>query len=129
MTPGLTPGKQTEVHFQVTEEMCPAFDGHLVHRVCSTWTLVHYMELAGRRILVEHLEPHEEGVGSHVSCDHLAPARIGETVRVMATVAEAGPRVLLCDVVAYRGDRLIARGQTEQKIMPRDVLARILEGR
>lgn len=127
MTPGLIPGKQIELTFAVTEGMCPAFDGHIVHRVCATWTLVQYMEVAGRKLLVQHLEPEEEGVGSHVSCDHLGPARIGETVRVVAVVAKVDHKTLLCDVTAWRGEQLIARGQTEQKILPRTVLKRILE--
>ena len=127
MKDGLVPGIQAEVSFEVTEDMRPIFDDVAVHQVCSTWSLVHYMELAGRRILMQHLEPHEEGVGSHATCDHLAPAKVGRTVRVIATVADASDRELVCEVVAFNGDRLIARGKTVQRIFPRPVLARILQ--
>ncbi len=124
---GLEPGIQEEVNFVVTEDMCPAFDGHVVHRVCATWTIVHYMELAGRRILIQFLEPDEEGVGSHVTCDHLGPAPVGSTVRVIASVADVSDRELVCDVVAFREAKLIASGKTGQRVFPREVLDRILK--
>jgi len=124
--PGLVPGIKAEVAFEVAEDMCPAFDGRVVHHVCATWTLVHFMEVAGRKILIDYLEPDEEGVGSHASCDHLGPAAMGQSVRVVATVAAADARELVCDVTAYRGDRLIATGKTVQRILPRAMLARLL---
>jgi fluoroacetyl-CoA thioesterase len=122
----LIPGISEEVSFVVTEEMCPSFDGRIVHHVCATWMLVHYMELAGRLILIRYLEAHEEGVGSHVSCDHLGPVPVGATVRVVAEVASVTPQELICEVKAYRGERLIATGRTGQKVFPREILERIL---
>ncbi len=126
MKPGLIRGVSREATFEVTEAMCPAFDGQVVHRVCATWTLVHYMELAGRRVLVDFLDPDEEGVGSHVTCDHLAPAPIGTTVRMVATATIVSDRELMCEVMADCGDKRIASGRTVQKIFPRAVLARML---
>ncbi len=124
--PGLAPGVEREVTFEVTREMCPAFDGVVVHQVCATWTLVHFMELAGRRVLIDFLDEGEEGVGSHASCDHLGPAPVGSKVRVVATVTDVTDRELGCDVAAYRGERKIATGRTVQKIFPREVLKRLL---
>jgi predicted thioesterase len=84
------------------------------------------MELAGRMVLVDYLDPYEEGVGSHVSCDHMGPAPVGSMVRVVATAADASERELVCDCVAFRGEHMIAAGKTVQKIMPKAVLERIL---
>lgn len=126
MKDGLIEGVQAEVTFVVTEEMCPGFDGQIVHRVCSTWTLVHQMEVAGRKVLMQFLEPREEGVGTHASCDHLGPAAVGESVKVIATAAEVSERELVCDCVAFRGDRMIAAGKTVQRVYPREVLERLL---
>lgn len=126
MKPELKPGVEREVSFVVTEAMCPAFDGVVVHRVCATWTLVHYMELAGRRVLVDYLEPDEEGVGSSVTCEHAAPAPVGCEVTVRATATRVTDRILDCDVVCFRGERVIARGTTGQRVFPRAVLKRIL---
>lgn len=126
MKEGLVPGTQKEVSYVVTPEMCPVFDGEVVHQVCSTWEIVHYMELAGRMVLLDFLEPHEEGVGSHASCDHMGPAPVGSTVRVVATATDVSDRELACDCVAFRGDRMVAAGKTVQKVFPREVLERIL---
>lgn len=127
MKPGLVPGVQAEVSFVVTEDMRPIFDGVAVHDVCSTWSLVHYMELAGRKVLLGFLEPHEEGVGSQIECDHGGPAKLGRTVRVVATVASATDRELVCDVQATCGDRVVASGKTWQRVFPREALKRILD--
>lgn len=126
MKPGLVPGIQADVTFEVAEDMCPDFEGKVVHHVCATWTLVHFMEVAGRKVLIDFLEPDEEGVGSHASCDHIGPASVGRSVRVVATVAAADERELVCDAAAFCGDRLIASGKTVQRIFPRATLARLL---
>jgi fluoroacetyl-CoA thioesterase len=127
MKPGLTPGTSAEVSFVVTGEMRPIFDDVAVHQVCSTWSLVHFMELASRKLLIDYLEPHEEGVGSHVTVDHFAPVRVGRSVRVVAVAVEATDRKLVCDVDAFAGERKIAAGKTVQNVFPREVLTRILE--
>jgi len=127
MKSGLIPGVQADVGFVVSEDMRPIFDGVAVHDVCSTWSLVHYMELAGRKVLLEYLEPQEEGVGSRVECDHIGPARLGRTVRVVATVTSATDRELVCDVEASCGDRVVATGKTWQRVFPREALKRILD--
>ena len=126
MKSGLAPGVSEELTFVVTEDMCPSFDGHVVHRVCATWTLVHYMEVAGRKVLLQFLEEGEEGVGHHVSCDHVAPALLGSTVRVVATVTDFTDRELTCETKAWRGEHLVATGRTGQRVFPRKMLERIL---
>ncbi|MEE8550040.1 MAG: thioesterase, partial [Gemmatimonadota bacterium] len=67
MKPSLKVGNTAEVTAEVTEDMCPAFDGVVVHRLYSTWSMAHHMELAARKVLAPHLEAHEEGIGSHLS--------------------------------------------------------------
>src|ERR1051325_10544520 len=106
MRPELSPGIGRSVEFVVNDSMRPAFDGIAVHDVCSTWTLAHYFELAGRKVLVDYLEPHEEGVGSHVSVDHVSPARVGRTVRVTAVATLVTDRRLDCEVTARVADRV-----------------------
>ena len=103
-------GNSAEVIITVTQDMCPAFDGVVVHQVYSTWSMAHHMELAARKVLAPHLEDHEEGIGSHLSIDHLAPTPLGETVRVVAVAIEIGPTTLVCDVIAYHGQRIVGKG-------------------
>src|SRR5687768_2751229 len=101
MKSSLRVGNTAEVKITVTQDMCPAFDGVVVHRVYSTWSMAHHMELAARKVLAPHLEEHEEGIGSHLTIDHVAPAPVGHQVRVVAHAVELGPTTLVCDVIAY----------------------------
>jgi len=127
MKPGFEPGIVREITAMVTEEMCPAFDGVIVHRCYSTWSLVHHMEIAARKVLVDFLEADEEGIGSHVSVDHMAPCPVGRTVRVRAELTEASHRRALCEVTAYDGDRLLAKGKQVQAILKKQHLQRLFE--
>ena len=128
MKAGLQPGDSRSVSFSVTEAMCPAFDGVIVHRVCATWTIVQYMEVAGRKLLCDFLEAGEEGVGTSVRCEHEAPAPVGSLVTVTATAVRVTDRELICDAVAMVGDRRIATGATAQRVFPADRLKRLLGG-
>lgn len=127
MQPGLKVGNRAEVEIEVTEAMCPAFDGIVVHRVYSTWSMAHHMELAARKVLVEHLEPHEEGIGAHLSIDHLAPCPVGHTVRVEAEAVELEGTTLVCRVAAWDGPRLLGEGRQVQRVLPKETLAKIIE--
>lgn len=130
MKSGFVPGVTREVTITVTEDMCPAFDGRIVHRCYSTWSCAHHFEIAARKVLVDFLEPHEEGVGSHVSVDHFAPCGVGKQVTVRAVLTEVTrdhhPRVV-CELTAHEGDRLLARGRQVQVVMNKDHLRRYIE--
>ena len=118
-------GQRASVNITVTEDMCPAFDGTVVHRVYSTWSMAHHMELAARKVLAPYLEPDEEGIGSHLTIDHLAPAPVGHRVRVEATAVEVSPAEVTCEVLAWDGDRLLGRGRQIQRVLPKELLERI----
>jgi predicted thioesterase len=130
MKPGFVPGIVREVVITVTEDMCPAFDGKVVHRCYSTWSVAHHFEIAARKVLVDFLEANEEGVGSHVSVDHLAPCGVGRRVTVRAELVERTqehhPRVV-CDLTAHEGDRLLARGRQVQVVMNKEHLRKYIE--
>ena len=130
MKPGFEPGITGEIVVTVTEDMCPSFNGVVVHRCYATWSLVHHVELAARKVLVDYLEPDEEGIGSHVSADHLAPCGVGKKVTVKAKLIEViegqNPQVI-CEVTAYDGDRLLAKGKQIQIVMNKDRLTQLIE--
>ena len=122
-------GNTADVIVTVTEDMCPAFDGIVVHRVYSTWSMAHHMELAARKVLAPHLEPHEEGIGAHLSIDHLAPTPLGHRVRVVAEAVEVDGTTLVCDVTAYHVEngQVIGRGRQVQRVLPKRKLAALIE--
>lgn len=131
MKPELRVGNRADIVITVTEDMCPAFDEVMVHRVYSTWSMAHHMEIAARKVLMAHLEEHEEGIGSHLSIDHLAPTPVGHRVRVEAVAVELGPTTLVCEVTAYHirpeGDKVVGRGRQVQRILPKAKLAALIE--
>ena len=127
MKPSLKVGNTAEVTAVVTEDMCPAFDGVIVHRVYSTWSMAHHMEVAARNVLSPYLQEHEEGIGSHISIDHLAPTPVGRTVRIVAQAVEVGETTLVCEVKAYDGDRLVGRGRQIQRVLPKKKFKSLIE--
>ena len=68
VTPELT------VHF---EELGP------VHPVYATYNMAKHFEEAGRKLLLRHLDPDEEGLGRSVAVEHLAPSWVGDHVQVV----------------------------------------------
>src|SRR5574337_102694 len=89
MRDGLAPGAQAQVTIVVTPAMVAEFEElGLVHRVYSTWAMVHHMELACRKVILPYLEPDEEAVGYSVSVTHLAPTPVGMKVTVTARLEQ-----------------------------------------
>jgi predicted thioesterase len=129
MKPGFEPGIVREVQATVTEEMCPAFDGAVVHHVYSTWSMVHHMELAARKVLVDFLDEDEEGIGARVCVDHKSPAPVGSVVTVRAELAEVRHRVVVCRVTAWDGARLLGEGEQIQMVLKKEKLKRLFERR
>lgn len=127
MKPGFTPGISRTVHARVTEDMCPAFEGVVVHRVYSTWSMVHHMELAARKVLVDFLEEDEEGIGARVCVDHRSPAPVGTDVVVRAELVEVRRNRVVCRVTAWAGKRLLGEGEQVQVVLKKDKIKRILE--
>ncbi len=122
-------GETAEMAFTVTAEMEAAFGGETVHRVLSTWALVHHLEWVSRQLLQPHLDAGEEGAGAGVNVRHLAPAAIGSQVQVRAVARPSRPGQLVTDVEATSAQRVVARGQVFQAIWPKRDLARRMAGR
>ena len=57
-------------------------------RVYATPMLVRDIEVTCRELLLEHLDPGEDSVGTRVEIDHLAATLLGMKVTINATLAE-----------------------------------------
>ena len=101
----------------VTEADVAAFADGVVHRVYGTAAMVRDMEYAARLVLLELLDPEEEGVGAEVWCRHLAAVPVGATVELLATVVEQGDRRLVCRVEAWHDRRLAGDGRVVQVVV------------
>src|SRR6266540_3354867 len=100
-----------------TQADVAAFADGLVHRVYGTAAMLPDMEYAARLVLLDLLEPGEEGVGAEVWCRHLAPVPMGATVELVATATEQAARRLVCRVEARHDGRLVGEGQVTQAVI------------
>ena len=108
----------------VTPEMTVRF-GRLgpVHPVYATYRMAQDFEEAGRAMLLPFLEDGEDAVGSAVSVEHLAPAKVGTLVLVEARPAGVeGNRVTCACRAVDGGGRELGRGSTVQVVLPEEVL-------
>jgi predicted thioesterase len=118
-------GAVAELTVVVTPEMTVRFDElGPVHPVYATYSMAKHFEEAGRKLLLRHLEPGEAGVGRSVSVEHLAPAWVGDTVRVTARCVQVrGNRLTCACTAADSAGRELGTGTTVQVVLPEATLA------
>lgn len=110
----------------VRPEDCAGFDNGKVHDVYSTFALARDAEWSGRLFVLEMLEPGEEGMGIHLSIDHLSPAPLGGKVCITSILENVeGNKVTTGFEVRYQ-DRTVARGRQVQKVLPLEKIDRII---
>jgi fluoroacetyl-CoA thioesterase len=117
MKSGLRIGQSAEIEVTVTEEMQASFGREMIHNLYSTSWLVHHMEWASRKLIEPYLEPHEEGMGSHVEVSHLMLTLTGMKVRVKAVVYEIRDKKIVCEVEAFNIRGKIGKGTITQSIV------------
>ncbi|HSG77426.1 MAG TPA: LysR family transcriptional regulator [Burkholderiales bacterium] len=110
MKPTLAPGITATRAFGVDRERTIDFMGEDA-RVYATPMLVRDIEVTCRELLLAHLEPGEDSVGTRVEIDHLAATLFGMQVEITATLAELKGRAAVFDVVATDGLDTICRGR------------------
>lgn len=114
-------GDSREHRYLISEDDVAAFNGEVVHAVCSTYVLAREMEWAGRLFVLEMREEHEEGIGTMVNIRHEGPAFPGEELVIKSTVVSLEGNELICSIdVITAGGRRVASGQTGQRILPRE---------
>ena len=120
------PGDKKEYRYTVKPGDAAIFESGPVHHVYSTFALGRDAEWVCRLFVLEMKEPDEEGIGTMVKIDHLSPALIGEEVVFTSIVKEINRNEIICSFEAKTGDRLIAKGETGQKILKKEKLEKIM---
>ena len=117
-------GATAELAVVVAPEMTVRFDElGPVHPVYATYRMAQHFEEAGRKLLLPHLEAGEAAIGRSLSVEHLAPARVGDTVRVTARCAQQQGDRLTCECRAVdRDGRELGRGTTVQVVLSQRAL-------
>jgi fluoroacetyl-CoA thioesterase len=91
MKASLKAGIGTEKKILVDESRCIGFMGK-EGMVYATPRMVSDVEYTCRDFLLEHLDPGEDSVGTHVSIDHLAATPLGLAVVISIRIAEVDRR-------------------------------------
>lgn len=121
------PGDSKHYEKAVNESDTATFESGTVHPVYATFALARDAEWSCRLFVLEMKEPDEEGIGTFIHVDHHAPALIGETVRFIAEVIRISGNEVICKFTAKVNNRLIASGETGQKILKKSRLEQLFQ--
>ena len=110
MKPSLQQGASLTRHYKVDRERTIDFMGEKA-RVYATPMLVRDIEMACRDLLLQHLDPGEDSVGTRVELDHLAATLEGMRVELTVTVASIHGRAVTLDVSGRDTLDLICKGR------------------
>jgi fluoroacetyl-CoA thioesterase len=106
----LRPGLAATRRYPIDRERTIGFMGEGA-RVYATPMLVRDIEVTCRELLLAHLDPGEDSVGTRVEIDHLNPTLLGMESEITATVAEVKGRLVTFDISGRDGLDAIARGK------------------
>ena len=100
----------TTTRFTVDRERTIGFMGEKA-RVYATPMLVRDIEMACRGLLLEHLDPGEDSVGTRIELDHLAATLLDMPVELTVSVVSVKGRVVTLEVSGRDSVDLICRGK------------------
>lgn len=106
----LKPGISDTVAITVDRERTIDFMGERA-RVYATPMLVRDIEHACRNLLLRHLDPGEDSVGTRIELDHTAATPAGMTVKLSVAVVAVDGRSVTFDFEGNDGVDSICRGR------------------
>ena len=106
----LVPGVTSTREFTVDRDRTIDFMGEEA-RVYATPALVRDIEVACRDLLLRHVDPTEDSVGTRVEIDHLAPTLLGMKATLKVTVSEVKGRAVTFEVEGRDEKEVICRGR------------------
>ncbi|MDP2825100.1 MAG: hypothetical protein Q8O52_20760 [Sulfuritalea sp.] len=86
-------------------------------RVYSTPKLLYDIEMACRDLLLEHMEPGKDSVGTRVELDHVGATLMGMWVEITVTLAEVNGGAVSFDFTARDAVEEVARGKHNRFIV------------
>ena len=86
-------------------------------RVYATPMLVRDIEIACRELLLEHLDPGEDSVGTRIELDHLAATLMGMPVELKVTVADVKGRAITLQFDGRDSVDTICRGKHQRFVV------------
>ena len=86
-------------------------------RVYATPMLVRDIEVTCRELLLQHLDPGEDSVGTRIELDHLAATLMGMSVELKVTLAEVKGRSVMLDFEGRDSVDAICRGKHQRFVV------------
>lgn len=80
-------------------------------RVYSTPNLLYDIEMACRDLLLEHIEPGKDSVGTRIELDHVGATLLGMWVEITVTLSEVNGGAVGFDFTARDAIEEVARGK------------------
>ena len=116
MKPSLAAGVRATTKLTVDRARTIDFMGEKA-RVYATPMLVRDIEVACRELLLQHLDPGEDSVGTRVELDHLAATLLGMPVELDVTVAEVKGRAVTLEFAGKDSVEAVCRGKHHRFIV------------
>lgn len=116
MTEPLQPGLTLTRRIDVDRNRTISFMGEEC-RVYATPLMLYDIEMACRDLLLAHLEPGKDSVGTRVELDHLAATLLGMWAEITVTLTEVNGNAVAFDVTARDAVEPIARGRHNRFIV------------
>lgn len=119
------PGDKKKYICKVEVDDLVKFRTGTLHSVYSTYAITRDAEWVCRLFVLDIKDEDEEGIGSMVKVIHHAPAKIGTEIVFTGTFISLNKNEVLCSFEAHTGNRLIAIGETAQKILKKEKLEKV----
>ncbi len=121
------PGDKKHYHKTVQDKDIAEFDEGIVHHVYSTFAIARDAEWCCRLFVLEMKEPDEEGIGTFINVNHIAPALLHSEIIFEAEILELKGNAIICKWEARHKTRLIAEGTQGQKILKKTKIENIFQ--
>ncbi len=112
----LQAGVTAHVTVEVDRERTIDFMGEQA-RVYATPMLVRDIEIACRELLLQHLDPGEDSVGTRVELDHMAATLMGMKVELSVRISEVQGRAVSFEVEGRDNVEPICKGRHQRFVV------------
>lgn len=116
MKSSLHPGLASQSTWTVDRARTIDFMGEKA-RVYATPMLVRDIEVACRELLLQHLDPGEDSVGTRIELDHLAATLLGMKVELTLNISEVKGRAIGFEFSASDSVEPICRGRHQRFVV------------
>jgi predicted thioesterase len=128
MSDTLKPGLAATRHVEIDRDKTISFMGDDC-RVYSTPNLLYDIEMACRDLLLQHIEPGKDSVGTHVELDHVGATLLGMWVDISVTLTAVNGGAVSFDFTARDAVEEVARGKHNRFIVGIEKTAQRLQAK